>query len=84
MNKSRKLKDRGIRIEDDLTWKKTKMRWNLKEIANQERRPGKRVRVGYGKIQIKGTWWKWNEEEEKLSNWQEKVGWKQGEDEGKA
>lgn len=42
------------------------------------------MRVGYGKIQIEGTWWKWNEEEEKLSDWQGKVGWSQGEDEGKA
>lgn len=29
MSKRRNLKDRGIRIEDDLMWKKRKMRWSL-------------------------------------------------------
>jgi len=49
MIERRRLREKGIRIDDDLTWKERKMRWNLEDIARQERGNGKRVRVGYGK-----------------------------------
>lgn len=82
MSKRRNLKDRGIRIEDDLTWKKRKMRWSLREIARQERMKGGRVWVGYGKIQIEGVWWRWDEEEKILRDRQGKIWRGQGEVKG--
>ncbi|XP_029678864.1 translation machinery-associated protein 22-like [Formica exsecta] len=56
MKSRREVKDKEIRIDDDLTWKERKMRWNLEEVARRERKKGKRVRVSYGKIQIEGKW----------------------------
>lgn len=38
-----KMKEKGIKIEDDLTWKERKMKWVLEEIARQERNKGKSV-----------------------------------------
>lgn len=43
MRERRRLKERKLRIDDDLTWKESKMRWNLKDIARRERGEGKRV-----------------------------------------
>lgn len=80
MKRRREIKDKEIRIDDDLTWKERKMRWNLEEVARREREKGKRVRVSYGKIQIEGKWWKWEEEEERLRD-NEGLIWKeQGEE----
>jgi len=62
MIRKRKVRERGLMIEDDLTWRERKMKWKLEEIARQERERGKRVWVGYGKIQIEGKWWKEDEE----------------------
>lgn len=61
------LKGKRERIEiEDLTWKERKMRWEmrLERIAGVEERKKRRMWVGYGKIKINGTWWKWNEREE--------------------
>lgn len=63
-----KIKEKGIRIDNNLTWREKKMRWKVKEIARQEREKGKRMWIGYGKIHIDGKWWKWDEEEEVLKN----------------
>jgi hypothetical protein len=35
-------------------------------VAGEERDRGKRVKIGYTKIQINGEWFIWNEREEKL------------------
>lgn len=42
MRERRRLKERKLRI-DDLTWKESKMRWNLEDIARREREEGKRI-----------------------------------------
>lgn len=68
MRERRRLKERRLRIDNDLTWKERKMRWNLEDIARRERGEGKRVWVNYGKIQIEGKWWRWEEEEEMLKD----------------
>ena len=80
MIERRRLREKGIRIDDDLTWKERKMRWNLEDIARQERGDGKRVRVKYGKIQIEGKWWKWEEDEEILRDNEGKVWKRKGEE----
>jgi len=42
------------------------MRWRLEELAREEERKGRKVRIGYGKIKIEENWWRWDEEEEVL------------------
>lgn len=44
MEKKKRLRGRKKRIVDDLTWKKRKIRWKLKNIARMVERRGK----GYG------------------------------------
>lgn len=66
MTKKKGLKGREERIEDDLTWEERKMQFKLREIAQKERANGKSTWVKYGRIQIEGTWWKWDEMREEL------------------
>lgn len=42
------------------------MQFKLKEIAQKERANGKRTWVKYGRIQIEGMWWRWDEMREEL------------------
>ncbi|CAL1678286.1 unnamed protein product [Lasius platythorax] len=79
MKKRRDLKDKEVRIDDDLTWKERMMRRNLEKIAWGERGRNKRVWVGYRKIQIDGKWWRWEEEEERLRDDEGKMWREQGE-----
>lgn len=67
------MKEKGIKIEDDLTWKERKMKWVLEEIARQERNKGKSVWIRYGKIQIDGIWWRWEEDTQILKDIKGKV-----------
>lgn len=62
-----------MRLEDDLTRGERKMRWKIEEIAGEERKKGKTVWVGYGKIQKEGKSWKWDEEEGRLRDSRGKV-----------
>ena len=66
MRQKGKLKGRKERIGDDLTWKERKMQWQLRAIGEEEERKGKRVRVKYGKIEIEGKTWFWDEQGEVL------------------
>lgn len=61
MEKKSKLKGRKEKIMEDWTWKESKMRWKLEEIARVEEGKGKIVWRGYGKLRIDGQWWKWDE-----------------------
>ncbi|XP_011883873.1 PREDICTED: uncharacterized protein PF11_0207-like [Vollenhovia emeryi] len=79
MRERRKLGEKGVRIEDDLTWKQRRMRWKMEEIARKEKENGRRVWLRYGWIQIEGKWWRWDEDEEVIKNgegtiWKEKGG----------
>jgi hypothetical protein len=38
----------------------------LSELAREERDRGKRVKIGYRKIQINGDWFRWDKRQEKL------------------
>ncbi|KMQ84726.1 hypothetical protein RF55_17243 [Lasius niger] len=68
MIKKNKLRERGIRVEDNMTWRERKMKWKLEDIARQERGKGKRVWTSYGKLQIEGKWWFWDEDKEILKD----------------
>jgi hypothetical protein len=50
-------------INDDLTNEGRKTQKKLREVASEERDGGKRVKIGYRKIQIKGEWFIWDERE---------------------
>lgn len=52
MRRRKELENKRIRVDDDLTWKERKMRWNIEEIAKEERGKKNNVCVKYGKIQI--------------------------------
>jgi hypothetical protein len=55
-------------IDDDLTKEERETQKKLRELAREEKDRGKRVKIGYRKIQINGEWFRWDEREEKLKN----------------
>jgi hypothetical protein len=65
LNKSKlkEKKDERMYIDDDLTKEE---RETQKKLAREESDRGKRVKIGYRKIQINGEWFRWDESEEKL------------------
>ncbi|XP_076686107.1 uncharacterized protein LOC143378236 [Andrena cerasifolii] len=72
MRNKGKLKGRKERIGDDLTWKERKMQWQIRVVGEEEERKGNRVRVKYGKIEIEGKTWFWDEQGEVLRDWRGK------------
>jgi hypothetical protein len=52
--------------DDDLTNEERKIQKTLREMAREKRDRGKRVKIGYRKIQINGEWFICDEKEEKL------------------
>ncbi|KAJ3638557.1 hypothetical protein MTP99_001910 [Tenebrio molitor] len=51
---------------DDLIKEERETQKKLRELAREERDRGKRVKIGYRKIQINGDWFRWDERQEKL------------------
>jgi hypothetical protein len=66
INKSilKERKGKRMYIADDLTKEERETQKKLRELAREERDRGKRVKIGYRKIQISGEWFRWNEIEE--------------------
>jgi hypothetical protein len=58
LNKSELKERKGERmyIDDDLTNEEKKTQNKLREVAREERDRGKRVKIGYRKIQINREW----------------------------
>lgn len=67
-DKKKMLRGRKERIMEDWTWKERRMRWRLEEMAKEEEKKGRKVRISYGKIRIDEKWWRWDEEEEVLKD----------------
>jgi hypothetical protein len=67
LNKSKLKERKGERmyIDDDLTNEDRKTLKKLREVAREEKDRGKRVKMGYRKIQINGKWFIWDEREVK-------------------
>jgi hypothetical protein len=65
LNKSKLKERKGERmyIDHDLTNEERKTQDKLKEVAREERDRGKRMKIGYRKIQINGEWFIWDERE---------------------
>ncbi|XP_066597110.1 golgin subfamily A member 6-like protein 22 [Prorops nasuta] len=90
MEGKHKLRGRKERIEEDLTWKERKVMGIVRRVAEEERRKGRRVNVGYMKVWVEGREWRWDEEREGLwdkevegvgcggmvKTWVEEKGWK--------
>lgn len=38
-------------------FKEKKMRWNLRKVAEKERKRGRTVRIGNGRIWVENVWW---------------------------
>lgn len=72
LENKRKLKGRSVWIEEDLTFKERKMRWNLRRVAEEERRKGRTVRMGNGRIWVENAWWFWDEDDEVLRDGRER------------
>lgn len=68
MEEKGKLRERSekIYIDDDLTQEERRVQRCIRERGNKERESGKRVKIGYRKIQINGVTLRWNEENERL------------------
>lgn len=62
MSVKSKLGERKIYIEHDLTREEKEVQKILRERAREERREGRKVKVGYRKLVIDGTQFVWNEE----------------------
>jgi hypothetical protein len=70
LNKS-KLKERKgekMYIHDDLTNEERKTQKKLREVAREEGDRGKRVKIGYRKIQVNGEWFIWDKREKLKKN----------------
>ena len=62
MRKKGNLRGRREIIEEDLTWKQKRMQWLIKEVGEKEKKQGKRVKIGYGKLIVNEKVWYWDEE----------------------
>jgi hypothetical protein len=67
LNKSKLKERKGERmyIDDGLTNEEKKAQKKLREVTREVRNKGKRVKIGYRKIQINGEWFIWTKREEK-------------------
>lgn len=56
-----KLREMSIYIENDLSWEDRKMQENINKWVKEKRAKGEDIKVGYGKVKIKGIWKNWLE-----------------------
>ncbi|KAH0815248.1 hypothetical protein GEV33_007543 [Tenebrio molitor] len=64
--KLKEKKGERMYIDDDLTKEERETQKKLRELVRAERDRGKRVKIGYRKIQINGDWFRWDKRQEKL------------------
>ncbi|KMQ88293.1 hypothetical protein RF55_12247 [Lasius niger] len=67
--KKKLLKRSKVWVEEDLTWKERRMKWDLKDIGREEELKGGKVWIGYNKININGEWWFWDEDGGNMRDW---------------
>lgn len=58
IERKKSLWGRKERIEENITWKKRKTRWKLREIVRVEEREGNRICVRQERIKIGKKWWR--------------------------
>lgn len=62
------LKGTNIFIDDDLTKKEREIQKKIRERAEEERKKGNKVKIGYQKLEVNGAWLKWQEDQEDSRN----------------
>ncbi|KAK4873876.1 hypothetical protein RN001_013236 [Aquatica leii] len=67
MAEKKKLKNTRIYISHDLTWEERRVQREIMNIAVEKRAEGKRVWVGYRKMEIDGDRYIWNDKDRGLS-----------------
>lgn len=63
LKKKRRLGHQEIYIECDLTQEDQKVQAAIRKVAREEKKNGKRTKIGYRKILIDGISYKWSDEE---------------------
>lgn len=66
MSNKNKLKGGNIFIENDLTWEERKIQERIGNWAREERKKGKEVKIGLGKVRINGMWRRWHTIEDEI------------------
>lgn len=70
MKNKMKLKNRSgdqkIYLDDDMTTNERKIQFKARQWANDAKKEGKKVKVGYKKIQINDKWHLWDENKEQF------------------
>lgn len=67
-DKQKNLKGTNMFIDDDITKKEREIQKKIRERADEEKRKENKTRIGYQKLEINGTWMKWQENAEKFRN----------------
>ena len=62
-----KLRGTGILLKDLLTPREREITEWIEELAESQREEGKEMQIGYLKIQMRGMWLEWDEEEGDLT-----------------
>lgn len=58
LNKN-KLKGTTFYIENDLSWEERKIQKKINKWAREQRRKGEEIKVGVGRVRVRGVWRKW-------------------------
>lgn len=66
MKNKGKLKGTSYFVDHDLTQTEEKIQKELRDKAREEKGKGRTAKVGYQKIFMGNTWWKWNRNTEEL------------------
>lgn len=60
-----KLKGERIFIDNDLSWKERKTQEEMNRWTKVQRGKGKKIKVGLGRVKVKGIWRYWEEIKQK-------------------
>ena len=66
MTNKNKLLNSSIYIENELTWREMQIQKVILKRRKEEKDKGHRVKIGYRKLQIDGSWYVWNTEKQSL------------------
>lgn len=65
-NKLRTYQEGTIYINDDMTKSEREVQGKIRKVAQEEKKKGKKVKIGYQKVTIDDQEWKWSKGAEKL------------------
>jgi len=61
MRNKNRLKGEKIFIENDLSWEDRNVQGRINWWVKEQRRKGMEVKVGIGRVRVKGIWWAWGD-----------------------